>query len=97
MKNGFHIDGPFPADFTGNPEAMRGKINLWVEDQTHQKIKDLLPSGSVVKTTALVLTNAIYFKGTWQTPFNKASTTDQEFQLGNSKTVTVPLIRTGSE
>ena len=36
-------------------EASRATINDWVEDQTNDKIKDLLPEGSITTDTRLVL------------------------------------------
>src|SRR5262249_18466256 len=43
-----------------NPEQARQTINRWVEEQTREKIKDLLPPGSVTPLSRLGLTNAIY-------------------------------------
>src|SRR5256885_744125 len=68
-------------------------INQWVEKQTADKIKDLIKQGDVTGQTRLVLTNAIYFKGSWATPFKKELTRDEPFHLGSSdKTVTVPMM-----
>ncbi len=49
------------VDFKANPEQARQMINYWVAQQTAQKIKDLIPQGSIDPLTRLVLTNAIYF------------------------------------
>jgi len=56
--------------FKADPEAARALINQWVDDKTQAKIKDLLPPKSITAQTGLVLTNAIYFKGDWVTPFD---------------------------
>jgi serpin B len=80
------------VDFKGAPEAVRSTINQWVEQKTENKIKDLLPPGAVNSTTRLVLTNAIYFKGDWQTKFDKASTKDEDFHLSPAQTVKSPLM-----
>ena len=74
------------------PEAARSTINKWVEEKTEDKIKDLLPPGSVSPATRLVLTNAVYFKGDWQTPFDKASTKQEDFHLSATKTIETPLM-----
>jgi serpin B len=66
-------------DFRGNPEGARGTVNKWVTDQTKTKITDLLPKGSVTKDTRLILANAVYFKASWEMPFNKALTKDEAF------------------
>ena len=62
------------TDFAANPEAARGTINTWVDQQTEDRIKELLPAGSIDDSTRLVLVNAIYFNAAWQTPFEKAVT-----------------------
>jgi serpin B len=80
------------VDFKGAPEAVRSTINQWVEQKTENKIKDLLPPGSVSSTTKLVLTNAIYFKGDWQMQFDKASTQGEDFHLSQAQTIKAPLM-----
>jgi len=88
--------GLFDVDFKSNPEAARGTINNWVEKETKEKIKNLLPMGIVTPLTRLVLTNAIYFKGDWQDPFKKEATKDRPFTTTGGKTVEAPLMyRTG--
>jgi serpin B len=66
-------------DFMKDPEAARILINQWVFDQTEEKIKDLLPTGSITPDTRLVLTNAIYFKAAWNTKFEDSRTSQQPF------------------
>lgn len=61
------------------PDQARKTINRWVEEQTRDKIKDLLQPGNVTPMTRLVLTNAVYFKDSWVHPFNKAATQDETF------------------
>ncbi len=85
------------VDFKTQPEAVRGTINQWVEQQTNNKIQNLIGPGVLTPLTRLVLTNAIYFKGTWRDPFEKAATQDGEFRFSAAQTATVPLMhRTGS-
>ena len=81
------------VDFVTAADAARGTINDWVAKATNDKIKDLLPAGSVDKSTALVLTNAVYFKAAWQFPFTESATNDQPFHLGGGKVVTVPMMQ----
>ncbi|MCD4822971.1 MAG: serpin family protein [Phycisphaerae bacterium] len=80
------------VDFAHNTEAARQTINKWVEAETKDKIKNLLPKGTVTTDTALVLTNAIYFKSDWAKPFNKQSTRDEIFHVSPKKTVKVPTM-----
>jgi serpin B len=85
------------VDFKGAPEAARAAINQWVEQKTEDKIKDLLAPGALRPDTRLVLTNAIYFKGNWQTQFDKAQTKNEDFYLSQTKSGAAPLMhREGS-
>jgi len=84
---GLHV-----LDFQANPEAARGTINAWVEQQTNDKIVDLLPAGSITDLTKLVLTNAIYFSAAWNEPFEAANTADRAFTLAGGSTIQVPTL-----
>ncbi len=66
-------------DFIKDPEKSRIQINTWVEQQTNQKIKDLIPQGMIDQLTRLVLVNAIYFKAAWDMPFNENATKKEGF------------------
>lgn len=81
-----------PADFANAPEAARTGINRWTADRTHDRIRDLLGPGTIQPTTKLVLVNAIYFKGRWQSPFEPKRTEDADFHLCGGSTVSVPLM-----
>jgi serpin B len=80
------------VDFKGATEAARLTINQWVEKKTQDKIKDLLQPGALRSDTRLVLTNAIYFKGDWETQFDKAQTKNEVFYLSTAQTATTPLM-----
>jgi len=80
------------VDFIKETEKARQTINAWVEDQTKEKIKELLKPGILNSLTRLVLTNAIYFKGDWASPFDKEATKDAPFKLSAEKSVDVPLM-----
>jgi len=81
------------VDFTANPESIRQQINDWAAKQTKDKIKDLLPQGIVNQLTRLVLTNAIYFKSSWDHPFYDGLTKDEPFHVSGDKTTPVPMMR----
>ena len=80
------------ADFKIGAEAARGNINRWVAQKTRDKIQDILPAGSLDSLTRLVLANAIYFKGAWTKPYDKAQTSTQPFHLSASAQAEVPLM-----
>lgn len=63
-----------PMDFRGDAEGSRVAINGWVERRTKDRIRELLPSGSLDDSTRLVLTNAIHLKADWLVPFEKELT-----------------------
>ena len=89
--------GLHTVDFEHAAEPVRRTINEWVQQQTADKIKDLLPPRSVTPDTRLVLTNAIYFKGDWQTQFAKAETAPEDFHLSATNSIKVPMMhRSGS-
>jgi len=100
-----HYQAGFESvDFKNEAEKNRQRINGWVEDRTHDRIKDLLPDGSLDAMTRLVLVNAIYFKAPWASQFSERATQDAPFHLlpaGNAdekqadenKAVTVPMMR----
>ncbi|XP_042317465.1 serpin B3-like [Sceloporus undulatus] len=67
------------ADLKNSPEEVRRIINLWVEIQTHGKIKNLLPKDSFDCLAQLLKVNALYFKGQWQVKFDKELTVEAPF------------------
>lgn len=73
-------------DFKAAAEPARQTINAWVAEQTHDKIKDLLPPSGVSDATRLVLVNAVYFKAKWREPFQDFSTKDAEFHGASGDT-----------
>ncbi|XP_019640745.1 PREDICTED: leukocyte elastase inhibitor-like isoform X8 [Branchiostoma belcheri] len=81
------------VDFKGAAEQVRGTINKWVEEQTKDKIKDLIPAGAVDAMTRLVLVNAIYFKGNWDKQFKAEMTQDMDFNINNNEKVKVPMMK----
>ncbi|KAI9526545.1 Leukocyte elastase inhibitor [Dissostichus eleginoides] len=80
------------VDFIGAAEACRAEINGWVEQQTENKIKDLLKSGTVTPMTRLALVNAIYFKGNWMNRFNEANTKEMPFKLNQNESKPVQMM-----
>ncbi len=103
-----HKDYPFRQDYVdlivksydsagqgldyGKPEVARGIINGWVEKQTREKIKDLIPEGVIDTLTRMVLTNAIYFKGNWASEFKEKSTREMPFKVSPERTVKTPMM-----
>lgn len=64
----------YEADFNGQPDKVVQNVNNWVSTNTNKMIPEILkdiPGGTV-----MMLINAVYFEGKWDTPF----TEDQTFQ-----------------
>lgn len=80
------------ADFVKSPRAAEKRINAWVEEQTKNRIKDLIPGGALNEDTRLVLVNAIYLKAPWAMPFPKSSTSNMTFQLTDGTRVETPAM-----
>ncbi|CAO2208133.1 unnamed protein product [Urochloa humidicola] len=81
------------ADFRGKPEEARKEINHWVSMATNGLITSILPKGSVHPGIAMVLANAIYFKGKWFHPFDKEDTKKKRFYCLDGSRVRVPFMR----
>jgi len=79
-------------DFDKDREGACKIINTWVEKQTQDRIKDLLKPSMLNDKTRLVLTNAIYFKGDWDSQFKKEATRDEPFLVTAADKPKVPLM-----
>jgi serpin B len=77
------------VDFASDPNDVRARINAWVAGQTNDRIQELLPDDAVKSDSRLVLTNALYFKGSWAAPFEPGLTRSEPFFLlgGDTKQV----------
>ncbi len=80
------------------PEETAKMINDWVKEQTKGKITDLIKKNDIIGVTALILTNAIYFKADWKVQFNPEDTKELEFKLASGEKIKVPtMCLVGSE
>jgi serpin B len=79
-------------DFKADPEAARQTINAWVEQQTRERIQDLIPEGVLDAMTRLVLTNAIYFKAQWAQEFDPARTWVDPFTLASGEQIDAEMM-----
>jgi serine protease inhibitor len=66
--------------------STRGKlqsaINAWISDKTQKVIQSMIISPS----TDIAIINALYFKGRWIEPFEKALTKEKSFHISENKT-----------
>jgi serpin B len=84
-------------DFISHPEDSRKTINRWVENKTENNIRDLIPAGVIDPSTRLVITNAIYFKGTWVKQFDRNKTSEENFRIAPDTTVRVRMMQRTDE
>ena len=75
-----------------NREKARLAINDWTEEQTANKIKELIKPGVLDSLSRLVLTNAIYFKGAWALQFKASDTREMPFAVSKTDQVSVPMM-----
>ena len=79
-------------DYKAETEGSRQRINGWVADQTAERILDLIPEGLLGPDTAIVLTNAIYFKGAWKTLFDPEKTSPALFTASDGTEIEVEMM-----
>ncbi|XP_074063909.1 serpin B11 isoform X2 [Macrotis lagotis] len=81
------------VDFDRAPEETRKTINAWVESKTNGKIKNLFSKGTIDTSSVMVLVNAIYFKGQWQSKFQEEETIKMPFRIKKGKSVPVEMMQ----
>lgn len=69
------------ADFAGEAKKETRLINAWVEEQTRNRIRNLLPEDALNALTRLVLVNAVYMKASWLVAFPAALTKPATFRV----------------
>lgn len=67
-------------------------INRWVSEHTRNKIPSIIQQGSLSSETPLVITNAIYFNGSWATAFDQSRTEKDFFYSHNGDVATVDMM-----
>lgn len=67
-------------------------INNWVKEKTNDRIKDIVLAGDLNEDTALVLVNAVYFKGMWKNKFDPLLTRNLPFHVNENVVKEVPTM-----
>ena len=75
------------VDFHAQPADAVKAINSWVNEKTRGKIRDVINRSFINNDTRLIITNAVYFKGTWVKVFERDSTTDEIWHGPTTSTV----------
>lgn len=76
----------------GESQVAATNINGWVEQKTHNKIKDLIDPSMLDGLTRMVLVNAIYFKGSWAKQFTKERTEQADFWTSETEKKSVDMM-----
>ncbi|HLH54234.1 MAG TPA: serpin family protein [Verrucomicrobiae bacterium] len=79
-----------PLNFS-DPSSAR-LMNQWAADNTHGKIPVIIQP-PIPGDTAMILANAIYYKGTWQNPFDPKQTKPRGFTMRVGGTKQVPMMQ----
>lgn len=77
--------------FDINDPGVPDEINGWIEDKTNGLIKDMLDD--LDPQTVMLLVNAIYFKGQWNSQFDKDKTDPEPFYKTESASADVPMMK----
>ncbi|KAH8281621.1 hypothetical protein KR054_001778 [Drosophila jambulina] len=84
-------------DFEGSPATARFNINSWVSQHTGGHIENIIAS-EIPQSTRMILANALYFKGFWETDFIESATRPDNFYPngeGTQPAIRVQLMATG--
>ncbi|CAN1181046.1 At1g47710 [Linum perenne] len=93
VRNVYHATAS-KVDFLHKADQVTEEINSWAERETRGLMGNLLPEDGLDEETVLVLANALYFKGTWDRPFDASKTEHKDFNLLNGEAVQVPFMTT---
>jgi serpin B len=81
------------VDYIGDPDGSRVLINDWVEEQTEDRIQDLIPEGVITQDTRLTLVNAVYLLANWLHEFDPDRTAPGPFFTLTGTKVAVPMMQ----
>ncbi len=92
LNRKYYNTGLYSVEFSKNPDKVRKEINKWIEEQTKDKIRDMLAENDLSRITRLVLANAVYFYGHWLHEFDPNKTEDQMFYPIDGEAVETPFM-----
>lgn len=72
-----------------SPLSSAKEVDDWVTKSTKGKITTV---GSIPDSVSLILINALYFKGTFETPFNKSLTKPSTFKTAKGDNITIDFM-----
>jgi len=101
-ENKFVVKKPFTDILTGfynaesksfdiNDPLVPEQMNTWIESKTNGLIKNMIDQ--LNDNTVMLLINAIYFKGKWESQFDKKNTVQKSFYKPDGVTSEVPMMK----
>nr|XP_020442873.1 alpha-2-antiplasmin-like [Monopterus albus] len=97
LRPGFEVKLSFVEDSLARyqsqpvPLVSVEEVNQWVENVTNGHIPNFMES--IPHNVVLILMNAVYFKGEWQTQFDPLKTSKGVFYLDRQNLVSVDMMR----
>jgi serine protease inhibitor len=106
IENNFVVKNPFTDILTGfyNAESHTfdiydplapTQINRWIESKTNGLIKNMVEK--LDDNTVMLLINAIYFKGKWNSQFDAKNTVQMSFNKSGGTKTEVPMMKQTSD
>lgn len=80
------------VDFGVSTIEICNELNAWIAGRTGNRIQSAIEPSMIDSATAMVLINAVSFRGTWPLAFQQDFTKLSPFDKGDGKTVMVPLM-----
>lgn len=77
-----------------NAQQAADTINSWVEQQTNNKIKNLVDPSQLNSATVLVLVNALYLLAQWKHPFEKHNSMPRLFYTSETASISIDTMYT---
>ncbi|XP_050466457.1 serine protease inhibitor 3/4-like isoform X5 [Cataglyphis hispanica] len=90
LQTYFHSDIE-SVDFSQSAKAA-DTINTWSKEKTNNRIDNIVQADDLDSSLALVLANAVYFKGNWAHQFDPKATTDRPFHVDANNVKQVPTM-----
>ncbi|XP_029667004.1 serine protease inhibitor 3/4-like isoform X8 [Formica exsecta] len=79
------------VDFSQSAKAA-DTINTWSKENTNNRIDSIVQADDLDSSLALVLANAVYFKGNWAHQFDPKATTERPFHINATDVKQVPTM-----
>lgn len=85
------------VNFKSRLRSSRKTINKWVAKHTDNKITGLLKPEDIDPTVELIITNAVFFKGAWENPFDAEKTEKDIFYIDEKNTCQVDFMNSNQD